>query len=286
MPTIVSERPAPLSSTLPSRVPLPRPHSSPPLPLSGTPGSSGHPRLWDAEYAAVRTGAWFSRLPEPLQAAILAAAQVRRVAASGVIAQRGASPTGWVGVASGALRLGTALSDGRSLTLDFVGPGQWFGDVALVDGRPLDLDVTAHVASVLVVVPKAGLSELIERFDGLGDALLQLNCQRLRHMFRRFEELHTLSLPQRLARQVLRLMHQFGRPVAEGVRIELGLSQGDLASMACGSRQRVNRSLRQMQAQGVLQLGPSRMVVLDEAGLEAVADGRMALVGRRVDGAQ
>jgi CRP-like cAMP-binding protein len=238
----------------------------------------GHPRLWDAENAAVLAGGWFAELPSATQAAIIGAAQVRRVPAGAVIAQRGASPASWVGVAGGALRLGTAMSDGRNLTLDFVGPGQWFGDIALVDGRPLDLDVVAHVPSVLLVVPKAALCELVGRFDALGSALLQLNCQRLRHMFRRFEELHTLTLPQRLARQVLRLMHQFGRPVAGGVCIDLGLSQGDLASMACGSRQRVNRSLRQMQAQGVLQLGPSRMVVLDEAGLEAVADGRVTLL--------
>ncbi len=267
MPTAVSERPA-LAALAQPRPPQP------------APAGQGHPRLWDAENAAVRRGAWFADLPEPIQAAIFAAAQVRRVPAGAVIAQRGALPASWVGVASGALRLGTALSDGRSLTLDFVGPGQWFGDVALVDGRPLDLDVTAHVACVLVVVPKAGLSEMIEHFDGLGDALLKLNCQRLRHMFRRFEELHTQTLPQRLARQVLRLMHQFGRPVADGVRIDLGLSQGDLASMACGSRQRVNRSLRQMQAQGMLQLGPSRIVVLDEASLEGLADGRLALLER------
>ena len=267
MPTAVSDRPA-----------LAAPAQ--PRPAQPVPTGQGHARLWDAENAAVRRGAWFAELPEPIQAAIFAAAQVRRVPAGAVIAQRGALPASWVGVASGALRLGTALSDGRSLTLDFVGPGQWFGDVALVDGRPLDLDVTAHVACVLVVVPKAGLNEMIERFDGLGDALLKLNCQRLRHMFRRFEELHTQTLPQRLARQVLRLMHQFGRPVAEGVCIQLGLSQGDLASMACGSRQRVNRSLRQMQAQGVLQLGPSRIVVLDAAGLEGLADGRLALIER------
>jgi CRP/FNR family transcriptional regulator, cyclic AMP receptor protein len=270
MPSTVSERPALAPLSRPSTQQQPHP----------APTGGGHPRLWDAENAAVRAGAWFAELPEPMQAAIFGAAQVRRVAAGAVIAQRGAMPASWVGVAGGALRLGTAMSDGRSLTLDFVGPGQWFGDIALVDGRPLDLDVVAHVPSVLLVVPKAAVSEMVDRFGAFGDALLQLNCQRLRHMFRRFEELHTLTLPQRLARQVLRLMHQFGRPVPGGTRIELGLSQGDLASMACGSRQRVNRSLRQMQSQGLLQLGPSRMVVLDEAALAAVSEGRLALVER------
>jgi CRP/FNR family transcriptional regulator, cyclic AMP receptor protein len=242
------------------------------------PVGRGHARLGDADNANLLASGWFGRLPQPVQAAIFASAQVRQVPAGAMLAQRGGAPFHWIGVVRGALRLGTALSDGRNLTLDFVGPGQWFGDVALTDGLPLDLDVQTHVQSTLLLIPKEGLRALVDRHGELGDALLQLNCQRLRHMFKRFEELHTLSLPQRLARQVLRLMRQFGRPVAEGVRIELGLSQGDLASMACGSRQRVNRSLRQLQCQGILQLGNARMVVLDAERLDAVAGGRLALV--------
>jgi CRP-like cAMP-binding protein len=245
---------------------------------SRPPVLAGRARLGDADSASMLAGPWFAALPQSVQTAILAEAQVRQVPAGTPLAQRGGVPSHWIGVARGALRLGTALSDGRSLTLDFVGPSQWFGDIALTDGRPLDLDVLAHVQSTLLLVPKDGLRALVDRHDELRDALLQLNCQRLRHMFRRFEELHTLTLPQRLARQVLRLMRQFGRPVASGVRIDLGLSQGDLASMACGSRQRVNRSLRQMQSQGMLQLGSSRMVVLDPGRLDAVAEGRLTLV--------
>ena len=239
-----------------------------------------HPDLRVDENATLQAGAWFAQLPEPLRVAILGRARVRRVAAGTCLAQRGESGASWIGVVRGAVRLGTSLSDGRSFSLDFVGPSQWFGDIELMDDRPLDMDRVAHVQSVLLMVTKPDLCRLVESFDELRDALLQLNCQRLRHMFRRFEELQTLPLAQRLARQVQRLVRQFGRPLAQGVCIDLDVSQGDLAAMVGCSRQRLNCAWRQMQHQGIVLLGQSRLVVLDAAALQAVAEGREVLVAR------
>jgi len=235
--------------------------------------------LREDEFAALHSGRWFAELPPSLRQSIIGRARVQRVAAGTRITQRGDAAGNWVGVARGALRLGAALSDGRVFTLDFMGPGQWFGDIALVDLRAEDLDMVAHVPSTLLIVGKQDMHELMELSPDFRDALLQLNCQRLRRMYKRCEERHALSLPQRLAKQVLRLARQFGRPTAAGVRIDLAISQGDLASMVGGSRQRVNRALRQMQQLGIMQLGPQRLLVLDGPGLDAVASGHTLLPG-------
>ena len=234
---------------------------------------------------APHADSWFASLSEPLRNAITSRARLRTVSAGTSLAQRGDTNAGWVGVVRGAMRLGTSLADGRNFTLDFVGPNQWFGDIALVDGGPQDLDMVAHVPSTLLVVSPFDVRRLMENMGEFREALLQLNCRRLRHMYRRFEELHTLALPQRLARQVQRLAARFGRPLDQGVSIDLAVSQGDLAAMVGGSRQRVNRSLRQMHLLGIVQLGTSRLVVLDEARLDAVADGRIALPNTDAAGA-
>lgn len=235
--------------------------------------------LREDEFSALHAGRWFCDLPEPLRQAIIGRARVQRVAAGARITQRGDAAGNWVGVARGAVRLGTALSDGRVFTLDFMGPGQWFGDIALVDQRAEDLDMVAHVPSTLLIIGKQDMHELMDLSSEFRDALLQLNCQRLRRMYKRCEERHALSLPQRLAKQVLRLARQFGRATATGVRIDLAISQGDLASMVGGSRQRVNRALRQMQQLGIMQLGPQRLLVLDGPGLDSVASGHTVLPG-------
>ncbi|MBI3367974.1 MAG: Crp/Fnr family transcriptional regulator [Burkholderiales bacterium] len=254
-------------------------------PPTAWPAGPTHPQLRAEENARVQSGAWFAELSEPLRHAIVSRARVRQVTAGTRLAQRGDVPANWVGVARGAARLGTVLSDGRNFTLDFIGPSQWFGDIELVDERPLDLDLIAHVPSTLLVVSKPDMRSLLQGFDELRDALLKLNCQRLRHMFHRFEELHSLPLAQRLARQVQRLARQFGRPLAQGggVGVELDVSQGDLAAMVGGSRQRVNRAWRQMHQLGIVKLESSGLVVLDEAALRAVADGKLALPGRAAE---
>ena len=238
-----------------------------------------HPGLRGDENAALQGGHWFAGLSAPLRHAILARATVRHVAAGDVIARRGDAHVSWIGVVRGAVRLGASLSDGRDFTLDFIGPGQWFGDIALIDDQASELDMIAHVAATLLVVPQSELRRLIATHDELRDAFLQLNCQRLRHVYRRYEELHSLTLAQRLARQIQRLAHRFGRPVAAGTSIDLPISQGDLAAMVGGSRQRVNGAWRQMRVLDMVELVRSRLVVRDEARLAAAAEGRILLGG-------
>jgi CRP-like cAMP-binding protein len=238
-----------------------------------------HPELRGEENAALQGGQWFAGLSAPLRHAIIGRALVRHVAAGDVLARRGDAHANWVGVVRGAARLGASLSDGRDFTLDFIGPGQWFGDIALIDDQASDLDMIAHVPATLLVVARADLRRLIDTHAELRDAFLQLNCQRLRHVYRRFEELHSLALAQRLARQILRLAYRFGRPMAAGLCIDLPVSQGDLAAMVGGSRQRVNGAWRQMCQLGIVEFGRSRLVVLDEGRLTAAAEGRIALTG-------
>src|SRR5262245_5102704 len=153
-------------------------------------GAAAANSLRDEEFNALQAGRWFSELPEGLRNAIIGRARVHRVAAGTRITQRGDAAGKWVGVARGAVRLGTALSDGRVFTLDFMGPGQWFGDIALCDNRAEDLDMVAHVPSTLLIVSKPDMHELMELSIEFRDALLQLNCQRLRRMYKRCEERH------------------------------------------------------------------------------------------------
>lgn len=98
-------------------------------------------------------------------------------------------------------------------------------------------------------------------------------------MLRRFEDAPTRSLAQRRARQVQGLARQFGRPMASGVSIKRGVSPGELTAMVGCCRQPVSRACRQMEMLGIVQLGPARPLVLDEAAFATVTEGRMVLAG-------
>ena len=238
------------------------------------------PGLRPAETQRVESAPWFSGLSPTLRQAILARARVQHVRRGTCLVQRGAAATDWVGVAGGALALGTSWRDGRAFTLSLLGPGDWYGDIALIDNSPVDLDIVAQAHSTVLTVPRDALRELLQVEPELRSALLQLDCQRLRHMFRRLEELQTMPLSQRVALKLQRLLRQFGRPPMAGVttqQIELTLTQGDLAGLLCASRQRINGALRQLQMLGILGCSHGRIEVLDPRRLGDVAAGKLVL---------
>lgn len=275
----------------PARMPLPSlsplaPATRPPLappPLATRPLPHHPPGLRPLESQRIESGAWFAGLSVGLRAAILAEARVQHVKRGTRLVERGGVATDWVGVASGALGLATSWRDGRAFTMELLGPGDWYGDVALIDHCPVDLDIVAQVHSTVLMVPLASLQQLMDSQPELRHALLQLDCRRLRHMFRRLEELQTLPLSQRVAIKLQRLLKQFGRPPVMGVvptqarLIELSLTQGDLAALLCASRQRINGVLRQLQALGVLGGSHGRIEVLLPQKLADVASGKLVL---------
>lgn len=241
------------------------------------------PGLRPSETQRVESAPWFGGLSPRLRQAVLSRARAQHVRRGAHLLRRGDAATDWIGVAGGALALSTSWRDGRAFTLDLLGPGEWFGDIALMDGSATDLDIVAQAHSTVLMVSRASLHELMDEQPELRQALLQLDCRRLRHMFRRLEEVQTLPLAQRVALQLQRLLRQFGRGVpataggAGTLQIELTLTQGDLAALLAASRQRINGVLRLLQAEAILGCSHGRIEVHDPQRLDAVAQGRLAL---------
>jgi CRP-like cAMP-binding protein len=227
--------------------------------------------LTDEERRNVESGPWFARLSAGLRQAILARAQVRRLADGAPLAARGSPAQEWCGVAKGAVRISSVTLAGKQVTLTYAEPGTWFGDIALFDGLPRTHDADAHGETTLLVVRKADFKELLAQHVELYDALLRLNCRRLRLMFDHYEDLNSRPLRARLARQLLLLARSYGAAQGEEIRIGLQLAQEDLAQLLGASRQRVNQELKGFEREGLLRVEPTRLVLLARDGLMAAA---------------
>ncbi len=230
------------------------------------------PVLTMEEQQNIDNGAWFSKLSQALQRAILSRALVRRLADGDPLASRGTPAEEWVGVARGAVRVSSTSLSGKQVTLTYVEPGTWFGDIALFDGLPRTHDADAHGATTLLTVRKADFKQLLTQHVELYDALLRLNCRRLRLMFDQFEDLNTRPLQARLAKQVLLLARSYGIEQGEEIRIGLALAQEDLAQLLGASRQRVNQELKGFEREGAVRVEPARLVVLSRDKLMAIAE--------------
>ena len=150
--------------------------------------------LTPEELHNIETGAWFSKLSRPLRDDILSRAVVRRLKDGAMLSTRGSAAEEWCGVALGAVRISSVSLSGRQVTLTYAEPGVWFGDIALFDGLPRTHDADAHGPTTLLAVRKPDFKDLLARHVELYDALLRLNCRRLRLMFNQFEDLNTRPL--------------------------------------------------------------------------------------------
>ena len=229
------------------------------------------PILTIAERSNIDSGSWFSKLSQPLRQAILARASVRRLADGALLCARGTPADEWCGVARGAVRVSSVSLSGKQITLTYVEPGTWFGDISLFDGLPRTHDSNAHGETTLLVVRKADFKELLAQHTELYEALLRLNCRRLRLMFDAVEDLNTRQLAARLARQILLLARSYGIAQGEEIRIGLQLAQEDLAQLLGASRQRVNQELKGFERDGAVRIEPTRLVVLSKDKLLVIA---------------
>ena len=230
------------------------------------------PLLTVEEKHNIEAGAWFSKLSTGLREGILAHAMVRRLADGTALASRGAQAQEWCGVARGAVRISSVALSGKQVTLTYAEPGVWFGDIALFDGLPRTHDADTHGQTTLLVVRKPDFKHLLTQHVELYEALLRLNCRRLRLMFNQFEDLNTRPLQARLAKQILLLAKSYGIAQGEEIRNGLALAQEDLAQLLGASRQRVNQELKGFEREGAVRVEPTRLVVLSRERLMLIAE--------------
>ena len=228
------------------------------------------PILTIEEREAINSGRWFSSLSPSLRHDILRCAYVKRYKDGELICARGDAAEAWSAVAKGAMRVSSTSITGKQVTLTYVEPGVWTGDVAIFDGDRRTHDAFAHGDTTLLSVSRADLKKILSQHVELYEALLRLHARRLRQMFGLIEDLNTLPLRARLAKQLTHLVRSYGVPsLADGreMRIGLQLAQEELAHLLGASRQRVNQELKAMEREEVIRIEPGGLVVRNREAL-------------------
>ena len=233
------------------------------------------PILTIEERAAINGGRWFSALSPSLRHDILRCAYVKRYKDGELIGARGDAPHEWIACARGAVRVSSTSISGKQITLTYVEPGVWFGDVAMFDGEQRTHDAYAHGDTTIVCVARGDFRKILSNHVELYEALLHLHARRIRVLFGLVEDLNTLPLRARLAKQLLHLARSYGvASLADGreVRIGLHLAQEELAQLLGASRQRVNQELKAMEREDAIRIEPGGLVVRNRELLLKIAE--------------
>lgn len=203
---------------------------------------------------------------------LLAYARIERFHAHQTVLLKGSPGTGMMAVIKGEIRISGPGADGREIIFNMLGPGDIFGEVALLDGGERSADATATTETEVLVIERRNFLPFLERHPPVATKLLIALCAKLRRTTEQVEDLALLDLPARLAKKLLSLARTHGRQTGRELLIEPKLSQGELAKSLGTSRESVNKQLARWQRDGILRVVEGAITLLDREALRQVLE--------------
>lgn len=201
----------------------------------------------------------------------LRAARTRDCPRGTVVARQGDPASEFYLVASGFLKVTQVTADGHELIVRFVGPGEPFGGVVVIDKAQYPVTAIAGEPTRLAGWSAEGLQSLLQRFPSVRANIMREMAAHMTDALTRVRELATERVGQRIAHALLRLMRQCGRPVPDGVLLAHSLTRQELANLTGTTLFTVSRTLSQWMADGVLGAQGRRVVIRDRARLEQLS---------------
>jgi CRP-like cAMP-binding protein len=172
-------------------------------------------------------------------------------------------------VKEGSFRVTREHSDGRAITLATLGPGEIFGELAMLDGESRSASVETVESTELLALPASDVRPLIRDHPEMAEKLIVALTRRLREANERISRQSFQTVPSRVAGVLNKLLAEEAVTplVRDGVTIRL--RQSDLAQMAGTSRESVSRFLATLERAGVVQVGRGRVTVIEPERLDA-----------------
>lgn len=217
--------------------------------------------------AVLRQAPVLARLSEPGLAALARAARLRTFTRGQSIFQQ-ADPADTVYVvASGLVVIYLATADGRELVINEIGPGDIFGEMALLQGQQRSASAVARQASEVVFIDGRSFLATLETEPRLMRQLLETLAHRLRESGERESALAFLTAPARLARLLLERAQAVEPTEVSGL---VTTSQDDLAQRVGVTRQTVAKILGGWRRNGWIITGRGKIMLVNRAALRRV----------------
>ena len=208
----------------------------------------------------------FSSLDDAARRDIAAHAQLRSFSAGEPICRLDDQGDSMMAVVVGSVRISLPTTKGKEIILADLRAGELFGEIALLDGRPRSANATALTNCELMVLERRDVLSFLERNPVACLKLMEFLCARIRRSDERMADIAFFNLPVRLAKTLLSY-----QPQGRGA-MKLSLSQSELAEMSGGTREKVNRCLRDWQRRGILELKDRWTIILKPEALRELVD--------------
>jgi CRP/FNR family transcriptional regulator, cyclic AMP receptor protein len=158
-------------------------------------------------------------------------------------------------------------SDGRAITLATLGPGEIFGELAMLDGDQRSASAEALTDGDLLALPANDVRSLLARHPEIALKLVAGLVRRLRAANVRLSRQSFQTVPSRVAGILAQLSREAQDGEGEDAEVTIRMNQTDLAQLAGTSRESVSRFLAELERAGVVRSGRGRVTVLEPAKL-------------------
>lgn len=165
-------------------------------------------------------------------------------------------------ILDGEVKIVLVGSDGQESILVVFGQGDFFGEMALFDAKPRSADAVAVSDTTTCVLHRDVFEQFVREHPEVAFPIFRALTARLRRTTHRLEDVMFLDLPTRVAKKLLQLASKHGVQTPRGVRIDLPISQQELAEMVGATRPRVNEQLRRLSREGIIEVERQTILLL------------------------
>jgi len=213
----------------------------------------------------------FGGLAADQRAGLIAQARTRKFAPEEAVFLMGSSGDSMMVVLTGRIHISMPSEDGKEIVLATLGPGEIFGEIAMLDGKERTADAKAATECSLAVLYRRDVLAFFEQYPAAWSSIVSVLCERLRNTDQQMAEVAMLALPVRLAKALLR-MATLGRPSGTGdAASEIHLTQRELGNVVGATRESINKHLGDWQRKGIVQITERLITIVNQSALENLA---------------
>ena len=174
-------------------------------------------------------------------------------------------------VIEGRLKALTTSFEGDDVVFNVMGPGEVFGEVALLSESPRTATVRAIDKCQLLVLDRRDFLAFLKKSPDVAIRMLTVLVERLKSASEFVEDVQFLNLPVRLAKKFIHFADRYGEEKGGELRIDIKLSQEEWGDLVGATRESINKQMRSWSEEGLIRVEAGYVTLLDADAIERLA---------------
>jgi CRP-like cAMP-binding protein len=196
--------------------------------------------------------------------------RIRQYAKRDVVLQKGAAGDSLLFLLTGALQVIDITEDGRAIGLRMLQPGDFFGEIAVINGTMRSASVVAVTPVLVALLPRQTALHLFAHSPPVANQMLRFLADKVQ----RDSEFRALLSIHNTARRIYTFINLLKQTKEDDVQVVENLpTHQDIANMINTSRETVTRTLVALAQQGIVQKGTHKLIIVKPEALQKLVEG-------------